>query len=98
MSTPASPGGEYIFKEEEKEHFRWEMERLLRFCGLEALAWCCMSNHFHILISTPNGPRAEKLREAIGDEELFGRMNVAFSEEYISRSALAGGAFSQARQ
>ncbi len=38
------------------------MEQLLSFCGLEALAWCCLSNHFHILLSTPNGEMVNTLK------------------------------------
>ncbi len=76
-------GGEFLFGEEEKEQFRALMNQLLGFCGLEALAWCCLSNHFHILLSLPDAGEAEELREAMSEEALFSRMKIAFSEEYI---------------
>ena len=59
------------------------MTQLLKFCGLEAVTWCCMSNHFHILLEVPGEERAAELRAAISEEDLFERMKVAFSEQYI---------------
>ncbi len=76
-------GGEFLFGEEETEQFRVLMNQLLGFCGLEALAWCCLSNHFHILLSLPDAREAEELREAMSEEALFSRMKIAFSEDYI---------------
>ena len=76
-------GGEFLLHDEEKEHFRRIMEQLLSFCGLEALAWCCLSNHFHILLTTPNGDYAQQMRDEIGEDALFSRMKIAFSEQYI---------------
>jgi putative transposase len=77
-------GGDFLFGDEEREHFRRLMTRLLQFCGLEAVSWCCMSNHFHILLTVPGEERAAELREKISEEQLFQRMKIAFSDQYIS--------------
>jgi len=37
-------------------------ERCARFCGVEILTWCCLSNHFHLLIRISK-PAADELRE-----------------------------------
>lgn len=73
----------FVFGDDEKEHFRRTMTKLLNFCGLEATTWCCMSNHFHILLKVPGEERAQQLRAEISEEQLFERMKIAFSAKYI---------------
>jgi len=73
-------GGEFLFGDAEKESFRHLLHRLLEFSGLEALTWCCLGNHFHILIKVPNGDEA---RAAMSEDNLFTRMEGAFSRSFI---------------
>ena len=40
---------QYLFGDEEKEMFVRLMRRQAEFCGVDVLAYCVMSNHFHIL-------------------------------------------------
>lgn len=47
-------GRELVFGDEEKEFFHKLLVRQLKFSGLKAVAWCCMSNHFHILLEVPD--------------------------------------------
>lgn len=58
-----------------KEQFVRMMRKLAVFCGLEVVAYCVMSNHFHVLVRVPartaSGPTdAEILRRT---EALYGR-------------------------
>ena len=43
----------FIFGDDEKRFFLHWMRRLERFCGLEVVTYCLMSNHFHILVRVP---------------------------------------------
>ncbi len=43
----------HIFGEKEKEFFLISLRRLEAFSGLRVLAYCLMSNHFHLLLEVP---------------------------------------------
>ncbi|HUF62259.1 MAG TPA: hypothetical protein VMN36_09310 [Verrucomicrobiales bacterium] len=47
-------GRHIVFGESEREFFRTllrrQLRRQLRFSGLRTLAWCCLGNHFHLLL------------------------------------------------
>ena len=73
----------FIFGDEEREQFRHILINLLDFCGLEAVSWCCMSNHFHILLTVPGKEHAADLRDEIYEEDLLTRMRGSFSKQYI---------------
>jgi len=73
-------GGDFLFGDTEKECFRILLHKLLEFSGLEAVTWCCLGNHFHILLKVPNGQAA---RAAMSEDTLFSRMEVAFSRQFI---------------
>jgi len=73
-------GGDFLFGDEEKECFRRLLHRLLKFSGLEAITWCCLGNHFHILLRVPQG---ETARAAMTEDALFTRMEGAFSADFI---------------
>ena len=57
--------GRFLFEEREMEAFRQMMWKQAAFCGLQIIAYCVMSNHFHILVRVPQRrdvPDAELLR------------------------------------
>ena len=45
---------QYVFKDEEKEHFVTLMRKLEAFHGMRVVTYCIMSNHFHILVEEPD--------------------------------------------
>jgi REP element-mobilizing transposase RayT len=51
--------------------------RQLKFSGLKAVAWCCMGNHFHLLLEVP-----DKESSLVGwkDEDLLERLKVLREE------------------
>ncbi|HUF60601.1 MAG TPA: hypothetical protein VMN36_00875, partial [Verrucomicrobiales bacterium] len=51
-------GRHIVFGESEREFFRTLLRRQLRFSGLRTLAWCCLGNHFHLLLEVPDKERA----------------------------------------
>jgi REP element-mobilizing transposase RayT len=57
---------QFLFGPEEKEHFVSLLHKQARFCQLEVLTYCVMSNHFHLLILVPQKPE-----QLPSDEELF---------------------------
>jgi REP element-mobilizing transposase RayT len=63
----------------EKEQFVRFMRLYEEFCGVRVLAFCVMSNHFHILLEVP--PRPE---ECILDRELFQRLALLYSEAEVA--------------
>ncbi|MFT5404000.1 MAG: REP element-mobilizing transposase RayT, partial [Verrucomicrobiales bacterium] len=46
--------GRFIFDRVVKEKFREFLEAHCAFAGVELITWCCMSNHFHLLVQVPN--------------------------------------------
>ncbi|MGY9057622.1 MAG: transposase, partial [Alphaproteobacteria bacterium] len=48
-------GGDFLLEgEREKEVLRKQIWKVSAFCGVEVLTYCIMSNHFHILVRTPD--------------------------------------------
>jgi hypothetical protein len=66
-----------VLGDEEKEHFRRLLVRQLKFSGLKAVAWCCMGNHFHLLLEV-----ADKESALAGwkEEDFIGRLKVLREE------------------
>jgi REP element-mobilizing transposase RayT len=63
----------------EKEQFVRFMRLYEEFCGVRVLAFCVMSNHFHILLEVPARPK-----EGIPDRELFRRLALLYSEAEVA--------------
>ncbi len=63
------------FTNQEKDVFTGMMRRAERFSGIEILAYCIMSNHFHILVRVP--PVDTQISEA----ELLDRYAALYGEE-----------------
>ncbi len=60
--------------DEEKDIFVGMMRRVERFSGVEILAYCVMTNHFHILVRVPDA------RTEIGEAELLARYAALYGE------------------
>jgi len=43
-------GRSFLFGPAEREMFGRLLDKAARFCGVEVLTWCCLSNHFHLLV------------------------------------------------
>lgn len=43
-------GQSFLFGPVEREQFARMLTKMAQFCGVEVLTWCCLSNHFHLLI------------------------------------------------
>ena len=54
----------FFFDDDEKDRFVDLLMRIEFFCGVRVLAYCCMSNHIHVLIYL------EEERELTEDEGL----------------------------
>lgn len=57
-------GRSLLFGPAEREMFGYMLDKAARFCGIEVLTWCCLSNHFHLLISISDS-RTEKIHSQI---------------------------------
>lgn len=57
---------------EERTRFVERLWRVARFSGVEVLAYCFMSNHFHLLVRLPEAPE-------LSDEELFDHIAALYS-------------------
>ena len=66
-------GQDYLLEPAEREQFGKMLRKMAKFCGVEVLTWCCLSNHFHLLIRI-SAPSTEHLRmELLADPECFFR-------------------------
>lgn len=64
-------GGAMLLDDRAKEVLRKQMWYMARFCGVEILSYCIMTNHFHVLVRVPE-------RQSVDDHELLLR----FAEVY----------------
>lgn len=64
-------GGAMLLDNQAKEVLRKQIWYMARFCGIEVLTYCIMTNHFHVLVRVPG-------KQAVNDEQLL----VRFSELY----------------
>ena len=62
----------FILNDEEKTRFVERLWRVAAFSCVEVLAYCFMSNHFHILVYVPD-PRE------LSDDELLARIRALYS-------------------
>ncbi len=69
----------FVFGDEEREHFRMFMRMQENFSGCRVLAYCVMSNHFHILLEVPP---AEAL--VLDDEVLLKRLSTFYSNAFVA--------------
>ena len=65
--------GRFIFDELAKEKFRRLLYAYGEMMGIELLTWCCLSNHFHLLVRLPN---AEEFRAGLDDQEILRRLGL----------------------
>ena len=73
----------------EKETFVKLMRRYETYCGVRALSFCVMTNHFHILLEVPKRPAPENLPT---DHELVERLRLAecsYGAETLARELAA---------
>ena len=74
-------GGLFLLDEEEaKEVLRKQIHQVAKFCGVEVLTFCVMSNHFHVLLRVPEPERLKSL----SDTELLRRCEALYGEDEIS--------------
>lgn len=58
-------GGDFLLEgDREKEVLRNQIWKVSAFCGVEVLTYCIMSNHFHVLVRTPDAASVEDLSDA----------------------------------
>jgi REP element-mobilizing transposase RayT len=69
----------FVFENAEREHFRMFMRMQENFSGCRVLAYCVMSNHFHLLLEVPPMPAG-----GISDEELLKRLSATNSEAFVA--------------
>ena len=65
----------FVFGDEEREQFRMYMRMQENFTGCRVLAYCIMSNHFHILLEVPPMPE-----EGISDQELIKCLSAIYGD------------------
>ncbi|NJL18861.1 MAG: hypothetical protein HC901_00605 [Bdellovibrionaceae bacterium] len=64
--------GEFLFDDQAKEMLRKHLRQAERFCGVEILTFCILSNHFHVLVKVPQLP------PSLADTELLARYRALY--------------------
>ena len=67
----------FYLTDEERTRFVERLWRVAKFSGIEVLAYCFMSNHFHLLVHLPEAPE-------LSDEELFDRIAALYSDDRLA--------------
>lgn len=65
---------QFIFGDEEKEHFVVLMRKLEAFHGVRVVTYCVMSNHFHLLVEVPDPDS----RETLDSETILKRLGFLY--------------------
>jgi REP element-mobilizing transposase RayT len=73
----------FVLKDEEREKFRMFMRMQENFSGCKVLAYCIMSNHFHILLEVP-----PKKHLVLDDEELLKRLSALYTDAFVGNVAM----------
>ena len=73
----------YRLGNKEKAYFVKVMRLFEDFCGVEVLAYCVMSNHFHILVRVPKKPD-EKEGEELDDAEFLRRLSLIYKADQVA--------------
>ena len=63
----------FVLKDEERERFRMLMRMQENFSGCRVMAYCVMSNHFHVLLEVPPMPEG-----GLTDDELLKRLGALY--------------------
>lgn len=69
-------GGERLLGDLEKERFRQMLWEQAEFSGVEIVTYCLMSNHVHVLVRVPDGPK-------VTDAELVRRMTRFYGRKSV---------------
>ena len=75
----------FVLGDDEREVFRMFMRMYENYSGCRVLAYCLMSNHFHLLLEVPPMP----------DEELLARLRALYPENFVAGVA---GELAEARK
>jgi REP element-mobilizing transposase RayT len=74
---------DFVLGDAEREQFVDYMRVYERFCGLRVLAFCVMSNHFHILLEVPATP--EQGGTDWSDERLLDHLSGLYSKQQMGK-------------
>ncbi|MGB0993276.1 MAG: transposase [Akkermansiaceae bacterium] len=70
----------FVLGRKEKDVFVRMMREYEDFCGVQVLAFCIMSNHFHILVEVP--PKVKDSPVEMSDEEFLRKMKAMYSPQH----------------
>ncbi len=74
-------GRERLLRDEaDRELFRHVMRAMESFSGCQVLTWCCLFNHFHVLLHVPAA-------QEVSDAELLARMRFLYKPEKVEEFA-----------
>ncbi len=76
-------GRDFVLGDAEREQFVAYMRSYEHFCGLRVLAFCVMSNHFHILLEVPSPP--EERGADWSDEKLLDHLAELYSKQQMGK-------------
>lgn len=72
-------GAAFLLGDQEKEILRKQLWKVAKFCGVEVLTYCLMSNHFHVLVKTPHPDDVKELN----DKELIDRVRAIYPVDKV---------------
>lgn len=72
----------FVFGGDEREKFRTFLRMQENFSGCRVLAYCVMSNHFHVLLEVPPMPEG-----GISEDELLKRLRAVYTEAAVAEVA-----------
>ena len=87
LTARATWGRVLFIGDDDREDFLMLLRRVARRYGWQCLAWCLMSNHYHLVLSTPKPNLGLGMRDLNGTyarrfNERHGRYGSVFAERY----------------
>ncbi len=67
-------GGTMLLDKQAKEVLRKQLWHMARFCGVEILTYCIMTNHFHVLVRVPENQK-------VSDKDLVARFSQLYGTQ-----------------
>jgi putative transposase len=89
VAARGNSGQDIYFDDRDRRHFFWRLDRVVQRHRWLCLAYCLMSNHFHLVLHTPDGGLSPGMQELLSGysrttNQRYGRRDHLFRQHFFS--------------